>query len=381
MNPSELAGKLDVQVKWQDGVIQQVNVISSRPQKVTELFCGKKLNDVMELIPMLYSVCGVSQKIAAIRAAESSLGIQVSDQVEHARGLLVFAETARELSLRLFSDWLTDVSNIKVKIIKWFTDVSHTYSWALCIDPQQSGQIDLEECAKDLESILSVLAIKTITDGKRMSAFLEEGSAGLTSEVRGLFASEIDLLSGEPHAGIDFTDASTQAAISAALKTDEAYRFCAQPDLNDQCYENSLYTLICNDNSLNKKDYCCNLNDLSFRFFVLMNALCSIPKCIRVEPQRSLIKTSQKGTGIVKAARGALLHQLQLEDQPTSECIVKDYKIVAPTEWNFHPRGTLVKMLEGAKVGKEQLLVLVESLIKLIDPCVKWQLKLEIDHA
>ncbi|MGB0204632.1 MAG: nickel-dependent hydrogenase large subunit [Neptuniibacter sp.] len=335
----------------------------------------------MELIPMLYSVCGVSQKIAAIRAAESSLGIQVSDQVEHARGLLVFAETARELSLRLFSDWLTDVSNIKVKIIKWFTDVSHTYSWALCIDPQQSGQIDLEECAKDLESILSVLAIKTITDGKRMSAFLEEGSAGLTSEVRGLFASEIDLLSGEPHAGIDFTDASTQAAISAALKTDEAYRFCAQPDLNDQCYENSLYTLICNDNSLNKKDYCCNLNDLSFRFFVLMNALCSIPKCIRVEPQRSLIKTSQKGTGIVKAARGALLHQLQLEDQPTSECIVKDYKIVAPTEWNFHPRGTLVKMLEGAKVGKEQLLVLVESLIKLIDPCVKWQLKLEIDHA
>ena len=120
MNPSELAGKLDVQVKWQDGVIQQVNISSSRPQKVTELFCGKKLNDAIELIPMLYSLCGVSQKIAAIRAAESSLGIQVSDHVEDARGLLVFAETARELSLRLFSDWLTDDSNIKVKTIKWF---------------------------------------------------------------------------------------------------------------------------------------------------------------------------------------------------------------------------------------------------------------------
>ncbi len=381
MNSSELAGKLDVQVKWQDGVIQQVNVSSSRPQKITDLFCGKKLNDVIELIPILYSLCGVSQKIAAIRAAESSLGIQVSDQVEQARGLLVLAETARELSLRLFSDWFPDESNIKVKTIKWFTDVSHRYSWALCIDPQQSGHIDLEECAKDLESIISVPVIKTITDSKSMSAFLEEGTTGLTSEVGRLFSSEIDLLLGEPQTGIDFTDASTQAAISAALKTEEAYMFCAQPDLNGQPYENSLHTLICNDNSLNKKDYYSNLNSLGFRFFLLINALCSIPQSIRVEPQHSLIKTSHKGTGIVKAARGALLHQLQLEDRSTPECIVKDYKIVAPTEWNFHPRGTLVKMLEGVKVGKEQLLVLVESLIKLIDPCVKWQLKLETDHA
>lgn len=381
MNPSELAGKLDVQVKWQDGVIQQVNISSSRPQKVTELFCGKKLNDAIELIPMLYSLCGASQKIAAIRAAESALGIQVSNQADQARGLLVFAETARELTLRLFSDWLADESNIKVKIIKWFAGVSHRYSWALCIDPQEAGPIDLKSCAKDLEGILSLSVIKTITDGKSMSAFLEEGSAGLTSEVRRLFVSDIDRLLAEPLAGIDFTDASTQTAISAALKSDEAYRFCAQPVLNSRCYENSLYTLIYNDNSLNKKDYYCNLNGLSFRFIVLINALCSMPQSIRVEPQSSLIKTSHKGTGIVKAARGALLHQLQLEDQSASECIVKDYKIVAPTEWNFHPRGTLVKMLEGVKVGKEQLLVLVESLIKLIDPCVEWQLKLETDHA
>lgn len=381
MNPSELAGKLDVQVKWHDGTIQQVIVTSSRPQKVTELFCGKKLDDVIELIPMLYSLCGVSQKVAAIRAAEGALRIQTSEQIEQARGMLVLAETARELVLRLFSDWLPDRSNIKVKMIKWFADVTRKYNWALCLGPQHVDQINLDSCAKDLENILSLSVIKEITNASSMSAFIEASSESVTSEVRELFASKIAHLVGEGKAGVDLTDVAMQAEVLELLKTDNAYAFCAQPELNDKCYENSLYTLSCKDNRLNKKDYFSSLNELSFRFFVLIDALCSIPQHIRNEPERSLIKTSHTGTGIVKAARGALLHHLQLEGGPTSECIVKDYKIVAPTEWNFHPRGTLVKMLEGVKVAKDQLLILVESLIKLIDPCVTWQLKLETDHA
>jgi Ni,Fe-hydrogenase I large subunit len=40
-------------------------------------------------------------------------------------------------------------------------------------------------------------------------------------------------------------------------------------------------------------------------------------------------------------ARGLLLHWVQLD----AEGRVADYRVLAPTEWNFHPQGVLAKAL------------------------------------
>jgi len=40
-------------------------------------------------------------------------------------------------------------------------------------------------------------------------------------------------------------------------------------------------------------------------------------------------------------ARGLLLHWVQLDAQGR----VADYRVLAPTEWNFHPQGVLAKAL------------------------------------
>ena len=45
----------------------------------------------------------------------------------------------------------------------------------------------------------------------------------------------------------------------------------------------------------------------------------------------------------VEMARGLLLHWVQLDEQGK----VADYRVIAPTEWNFHPEGALALALSA----------------------------------
>ncbi|MEO5338079.1 MAG: nickel-dependent hydrogenase large subunit, partial [Magnetospirillum sp. WYHS-4] len=65
------------------------------------------------------------------------------------------------------------------------------------------------------------------------------------------------------------------------------------------------------------------------------------------------------GLGVVEAARGRLYHRIEIERGRIAR-----YQILAPTEWNFHPRGPLAEGLKGADPGPARLLVAA------LDPCV-----------
>lgn len=57
---------------------------------------------------------------------------------------------------------------------------------------------------------------------------------------------------------------------------------------------------------------------------------------------------------------------------------VYDYRIVALTEWNFHPGGLVVEALKGLKAdGADSLRRQAEWLINAVDPCVPYRLSLK----
>jgi len=81
------------------------------------------------------------------------------------------------------------------------------------------------------------------------------------------------------------------------------------------------------------------------------------------------------GIAWVETARGLLLHHAVVNDGR-----VQDYRIVAPTEWNFHPQGALVRGIEGGTYAHEDAVRrAVGLLVQSLDPCVAW--KLELSHA
>ena len=81
------------------------------------------------------------------------------------------------------------------------------------------------------------------------------------------------------------------------------------------------------------------------------------------------------GVGIaqVEAARGRLIHFVETEERH-----VRRYQIVAPTEWNFHPDGVLVRGLTGLPVdGPEAALRTAELFVHAVDPCVQCDIEVE----
>ena len=86
----------------------------------------------------------------------------------------------------------------------------------------------------------------------------------------------------------------------------------------------------------------------------------------RIAPVRGHALGSGVGIGLAETARGLLLHRVQVE-----RGLVTDYRIVAPTEWNFHPGGPLVQGLKGRGAADATRLEReARTIVQSLDPCV-----------
>ena len=76
--------------------------------------------------------------------------------------------------------------------------------------------------------------------------------------------------------------------------------------------------------------------------------------------------TPGKGLAAVETARGRLIHYMEIEDGRTHR-----YRILAPTEWNFHWNGPLARGLLGTEI-LDGFSDAVALLVTAIDPCVQF---------
>jgi uptake hydrogenase large subunit len=86
-------------------------------------------------------------------------------------------------------------------------------------------------------------------------------------------------------------------------------------------------------------------------------------------PPLAMPKGTSAGIGQIEAARGRLIHRIEIDSGQ-----VVGYQILAPTEWNFHPDGVLVRGLQGLPAGTE-LHTLVALAIEAVDPCVGYRIQ------
>ena len=97
-----VAGRLEIVLNRSDA---SVRIRSSRPLGFAHMFEGRTPAEVVNLVPLVFNVCGMAQGVASVRACEKALGIEASASTLCARDLLILAETAREHLLRVVMDW------------------------------------------------------------------------------------------------------------------------------------------------------------------------------------------------------------------------------------------------------------------------------------
>jgi Ni,Fe-hydrogenase I large subunit len=73
----------------------------------------------------------------------------------------------------------------------------------------------------------------------------------------------------------------------------------------------------------------------------------------------------------VETSRGRLHHFVALQDGR-----LRRYRILAPTEWNFHPRGVAAALLAALPPGAG-LRARAERVVHVVDPCVGCRIDLE----
>ncbi|MEA3292548.1 MAG: nickel-dependent hydrogenase large subunit [Pseudomonadota bacterium] len=398
----EIEGRLTITLNREGARVTGVAIESSRPLQAARIFEGRTPDEVLRLLPRLYSVCGTAQAAAASRALAGALGVAPAADVTAARLLLVWLETAREHLWRILLDWpefleeapatgpAASLSRLLPEAGRALFGDGDGFALASKTHPDRSA---LHALVSDLESVAEAAVFgcspSAWVDEKNpasLEGWMDEGAtiaARLLRRVRDR---------GWADAGgaqVAFLPALQEAALDRRLSADEAEQFIAEPEWMGAVAETTPLARQRNQTLVRalRLQYG---NGLLPRLAARLVELATILERLRalletiesagdagagdrgVEDKGGTGQGAGKGVGLgqVEAARGRLVHRVELDNG-----LVRCYQILAPTEWNFHPRGVVALGLLRLEARDEaQLQRQAALLINAVDPCVGYEL-------
>lgn len=321
-----------------------VRIVSNRTASVASLLIGRKPEEALSLLPVVFSLCAHAHGNAA-RAA-------MGQSPKAGDTMLVLAENAREHLLRIMLGW------------KVGTDVLMPAPPVMALVPEMQKAINDNtqmQVTDSLESYLTdhvfgcnpaqFLQIETISN---FAVWLAE-----TATPTGTYLTNITAKNWSDLGAIEAVYLPQLPSQQLALRMRNR-DFCLQPDwLGAPCETGPLarhsavplVAAIIHEHGAG----------LLARLVARLVELAQIPAQMRAGGRNS---SAQNGIGVVETARGRLIHTAVVRDGT-----IVDYSILAPTEWNFHPNGAAAQALSGLGVTQ------AKAVIEAIDPCIDFELK------
>ena len=371
-------GGLNIQVVYLRERITDVLIHNSRPMVASRIFVGRSVEQVLALMPSLFYVCGVGQLVAALQAIESALNKPVSTEVIRAREALLMAESLREQVFSWVINWTPQNKSKLCHIVDWFNTCKRRLDWSLTVEPQvveglKGSELDPAQALDELQLHLREAMQHFVLKYKKNSSLAK---LGISSERCGLLAACDEYPFGVAANRLLLGNQDVVTDVIHALDAPSATAFCLQPTVAGLPQETGSWARRQEtNNTASRKQKGKNVTARVRTLFDEISQAEARFESIISEGDKKVDSVKSKGCAIVETARGTLFHRVQLSENNT----IKDYQIIAPTEWNFHPHGTLKTMLSGLTLPREQVKPVSEILITLLDPCVPWQL--EVIHA
>jgi hypothetical protein len=424
---NDLSGRLQIHLhRRPEGLA--VTIDSSRLVGASRVFIGKDPAETAATLPSLFSVCATAQASACVSACEAALGQTPSATLMGARHLLVDVETAREHLWRLLLDWpgfLGEGPRGPAMARGMGACGQLRAALAAGGDPLMLGtpslQPDLAAAAVALAALADVATGQVLGQAPR-----DWLAATPTASELGHWAATTDtpaarLLRRVANQGWSAVGRSTvpalpplsSAALEAHLGGPEAEDFIARPLWAGAPAESSPYTrqlgqaLVAD---LTRKQGNGLLTRLTAQLVELAVILAGLPARLAAleaggdnlsageddggadraadgagdktgggmagrlkppPPEASL--PADVGLAQVQAARGLLVHRVAIQAGR-----VADYRILAPTEWNFHPQGAAALGLATLPDADDATLRRLAGLfVTALDPCVAYDVRLD----
>jgi len=353
---------LDIRLSLRNGAVEAVDIASTRLVQAAGLMAGRKPEQVTGLLPSLFALCGTAQGIAAARAFEAAAGWTAPPALEAARTVLLGVETLVEHASAILRDWpallgeepdLTALRPLRPLITASRHALFPSGGWAT---PGGGGLAPPPAALADLLRALAALRALDSEDAVPIRLMRHLAAQGLES----FGASDIPLM---PVGG--------PSDLEDRLAADRDGTYLARPDSQGRVYETGCLTRLAaypTIAALRGR----HGNSLAARFAArqveiaeILRKLEDLAQDLTTAPTTTFSPAGTgAGIGLVEAARGLLVHRVELE-----EGVVRRYQILAPTEWNFHPDGPLVRGLRGAEATPD-LHWRARVLAAALDPCV-----------
>lgn len=383
-----IEGEIHVAVHWNGSEIERADVRSTRPFVAPRLLAGKTVDEACALVPLLFSICGRSQAVAAAAACEAAAGVPAEPAVVDARALLVAGEAMQEYLFRALIDWprlcaapaspqvVADARRrIGEALAPLETAARVNATSAAAAPPAELAAGRIRHVAADAsahvfaaapESWLRQTADKGVARwaAKRATAAARLVDDALASDA-GFGASDVALLPAKDHA---LVARELAAEMDADAGFEREPRWHGAPAETGALARTSAEPAVA---ALLAK----HGRSVAVRLVARLAELAALATRRIGTNHGSLALAPGEGIGWVETARGLLVHRARLERDR-----VAGYRIVAPTEWNFHPDGALARGLRGARFAEAAAAERgAHLLVQALDPCVK--ARVEVVHA
>lgn len=386
-----LDGRLSFSVSWDGASVQSVAVESSRAVGASRVLEGKAPEEAAKLVPMLFSLCGRAQGVAALRAWEAAVGADAESATKTAREWVVAAEAVLENLWRLLLDWPEAMGEVPgaAEFVAWRRrlldlagGITQSEGWRSPGAKVASATGELHQAGSDLWRFVGHEVLGTdpaAWEAADLSALKSWWNAGATATARisaRLFAGEG--LAGRSDVALMEDTWSAAPWRQVLERTLQEAGFGARPDWSGEPRETGALARMRNRpvvaEALARHGNCVAVRVLArvAETVALARGLAGASADERVYGMGVAPGT---GTAWVETSRGVLAHTLVVRDGRVSR-----YRMLAPTEWNFHPDGPFVRGLRGQQAGSERE---VERRLQLhamaLDPCVAFDWR--VGHA
>lgn len=358
VNLFSLRGKLTLSLRLEQGRVAGVEIASTRPQAAV-LLKGRTPEQAVHLAPLIFSLCGGAQGVAAHAALTVAQGSAPDARLLARWAGAIRREASTEHLWRLMLDWPQLVGLDRF-------ETGYASYRRQCL-----AAIDDNEHAAALQPVMHATLLGApprdwLSQGQHAFAAWRENSSALGAK----------LLRGINHAAsgsdgsVAFLPATSARDWVGMEENTGAAEFCKQPVWRGEPHETGAlarrhgHALVAPLLVIGRRVEA----RITARLVELAQWACG-----EFGPVRDWIDVAPCGENAslarVETARGLLIHRAWLENGT-----IADYVVVAPTEWNFHPQGAFARealRIEGtdAAAVKRQAQALALSL----DPCVEYE--------
>jgi hypothetical protein len=295
---------------------------------------------MLTLLPRLFALCSTSHSVAAQTAIHAARGIEASPAQQSRRHAALLGERLAEqlrgavTALQLLEQ--PAIANATRQVIR----AAALFALEVASDiPTLSRTID------QIEFALDQIGVADLQPPQSPARFRSSGAASLTA------ADDLNVI---------------------ARLVEGGPRYAAAPDLDGSIPETGAWAraLPSATPDAAASRLRARLNELAAMPQTLRELVTSdAPPCPNAPIGYRL--GDNLGAAAVETARGRLYHLVELDRDDR----VARFHCLAPTEWNFHPRGPLARMLRDATLPADAHEA-IDQLIAAFDPCVGYMLSI-----